>query len=131
MTAGRVPDMKRILVAEDRAAGREWARAVLSHSGYEVILASDGLEAVAKARTESPDLVILDLRMPGLDGFETLRTLRADERFASTPFLAFTANAMQGDRERAMAEGFDGYVSKPVSIAGLRAEVERLLTLRT
>ncbi len=123
--------MKRILVAEDRAAGREWARAVLSHSGYEVILANDGLEAVSKARSEAPDLVILDLRMPGLDGFQTLRELRAEERFAATPFLAFTANAMQGDRERAMEEGFDGYVSKPVSIAGLRAEVERLLTLRT
>ncbi len=119
--------MKRILVADDRAAGREWARVVLAHGGYDVLLASDGLEAVETARREQPDLVILDLRMPGLDGFQTLRALRADRRFAGIPFLAFTAYAMQGDRERAIGEGFDGYVSKPVSIAGLREEVERLL----
>jgi CheY-like chemotaxis protein len=71
--------------------------------------------------------MILDLHMPKLDGFTTVATLRQDAQFASTPILALTASAMMGDRERALGAGFTGYVTKPIRVAALRAEVERLL----
>jgi CheY-like chemotaxis protein len=74
-----------------------------------------------------PDLILLDLQMPALDGFGVLRELRADPRFAELPIVALTANAMQGDREKALAAGFTSYLSKPVSLASLRGEVARLL----
>jgi CheY-like chemotaxis protein len=119
--------MKIILVADDKAAGRELVRTVLEKSGYTVIEASDGMEAVRFARERNPDLIILDLHMPGLDGFGVIQELRRDELFATTPIMALTASAMQGDRERAMSVGFTGYVTKPIRLGALRGEVERLL----
>jgi CheY-like chemotaxis protein len=119
--------MKKVLVADDKETSRELIRTVLEGSGLAVSEASDGLEAVQYARELQPDLVILDLHMPGLDGFGVLAELRRDRNFAATPIMALTASAMQGDRERAMVAGFDSYVSKPIPLPMLRAEVERLL----
>jgi CheY-like chemotaxis protein len=119
--------MKTILVADDMATGRELVRTVLEKRGFRVIEASDGLEAVRAAQEIQPDLIILDLHMPGLDGFHVIEELRRDERFLTTPVMALTASAMQGDRERAMAVGFNGYVTKPIRLTALREEVERLL----
>jgi CheY-like chemotaxis protein len=119
--------MKRILIADDKATGRELVRTILETDGYEVYEAADGLQAVEQARTIQPDLIILDLHMPGLDGFGVVGILRKDAAFASTPILALTASAMMGDRERALAAGFTGYVSKPIRMATLRAEIVRLL----
>lgn len=119
--------MKRILIADDTATGRELVRTILENDGYEVHEALDGLHAVAQARDLLPHLVILDLHMPGLDGFEVVHVLRRDPTFESTPILALTASAMMGDRERALAAGFTGYVSKPIRMADLRAEILRLL----
>src|SRR5579863_843614 len=119
--------MKKVLIADDKATSRELIRTVLEGSGYAVSEANDGLEAVRCARELNPDLVILDLHMPGLDGFGVLAELRRDDSFASTPIMALTASAMQGDRERAIVAGFDSYVSKPIPLAMLREEVLRLL----
>jgi CheY-like chemotaxis protein len=119
--------MKRILIADDKATGRELVRTILENDGYEVYEAVDGLDAVAQARAVQPDLIILDLHMPGLDGFGVVTALRQDAAFGSIPILALTASAMMGDRERALGAGFTGYVSKPIRLSVLREEIERLL----
>lgn len=119
--------MKKILIADDKATSRELVRTVLERDGYEVVEAADGEEAVEKAREAHPDLIILDLHMPRLDGFSTISTLRQDEQFAETPVVALTASAMMGDRERAIAAGFTGYITKPIGLNVLRKEIERLL----
>jgi CheY-like chemotaxis protein len=118
--------MKRILVAEDRASSRELIRAVLDGAGYRVLEAVDGKDALDKAYASAFDLIILDLQMPKLDGFEVLASLRKDARFERVPVMALTASAMQGDRERALAAGFSSYVAKPVDLNFLRSEIERL-----
>ena len=119
--------MKKVLVADDKPAGRELVRTVLERSGYEVFEAIDGEEAVTEAHRLKPDLIILDIHMPGLDGFGVIEKLRREEPFAATPIIALTASAMMGDRERAMSAGFTGYITKPIRLDALRAEVERLL----
>lgn len=118
--------MKRILVAEDRPGSLELIRTVLESAGYEVIEALDGQEALDKAFGNSVDLILLDLQMPKIDGFGVLAHLRRDSRFRNVPVVALTANAMQGDRERALAAGFSSYIAKPVDLAMLRSEMERL-----
>ena|SRR6266567_3669773 len=119
--------MKRVLIADDKATSRELIRTVLETCGHAISEASDGIEALRYAREFEPDLIILDLHMPGVDGFGVLAELRRDGKFAATPIMALTASAMQGDRERAIAAGFDSYVSKPIPLPALREEVERLL----
>ncbi len=119
----------KVLVADDKATGRELVRTVLEDRGYTVFEARDGVEALEVAHRIQPDLIILDLHMPGLDGFGVIKELRLDSNFATTPVVALTASAMQGDRQRALAAGFTGYISKPVSLKTLRSEVERLLAL--
>jgi len=119
--------MKRLLVADDKPTNRELIRTVLESLGYEVSEADDGVEAVRVARETQPDMIILDLHMPGMDGFGVLTELRRDGAFARTPIMALTASAMQGDRQRAMDAGFDSYISKPVPLPVLREEVVRLL----
>ncbi len=122
--------MTRILVAEDRAGSRELIRTVLEDCGYEVSEACDGAEAVGKATICLPDLVLLDLHMPILDGYGVLQQLRRDSRFATIPFVALTANAMEGERARALAAGFSIYITKPVDLAFLRKELANLLERR-
>jgi CheY-like chemotaxis protein len=119
--------MKKVLVADDKETSRELVRTVLENSGYEVFEAADGIEALRQAREIRPDLIILDLHMPGVDGFGVVLELRRDDEFSSTPIMALTASAMQGDQERALSAGFTGYLSKPIRLTTLRKEVERLL----
>lgn len=119
--------MKRVLVADDKAEGRELVRTILENDGFEVHEAVDGMDAIVQARALHPDLVILDLHMPNMDGFAAVAALRRNVEFASTPVLALTASAMMGDRERALDAGFTGYVTKPIRLSALRAEVIRLL----
>jgi two-component system, cell cycle response regulator DivK len=119
--------MKRILVAEDRPGSLEFIRTVLESAGYEVVEAADGQEAVEKASGNPVDLVLVDLQMPKIDGFEVLAHLRKDPRFRDTPIVALTASAMHGDRERALAAGFSSYIAKPVALPVLRAEMKRLI----
>ena len=119
--------MIKILVADDRATSRELVRNALEGCGYEVYEAADGVEALEQARLHRPDAIILDLHMPRLDGFGVIEALRGDAEFAAVPVMALTASAMVGDRERALAAGFTGYIAKPIRLAALRDEVERLL----
>jgi CheY-like chemotaxis protein len=119
--------MKKVLVADDKDTGRELVRTVLEKSGHQVFEASDGEKAVVEALRVHPDLIILDIHMPGLDGFGVIEKLRREAEFSHTPIIALTASAMMGDRERAMAAGFTGYITKPIRLGALRAEVERLL----
>lgn len=122
--------MKRILIADDKATSRELLRTVLERQGYAITEAADGEEALQKALAESPDLILLDLQMPRRTGYEVLSELRKDPRHAELPIIALTASAMQGDREKALAAGFTGYMAKPVPLVHLREEVKRLLLLR-
>ena len=125
MTEAALP--KKVLVADDKATSRELVRTVLEQSGHVVYEAANGMEAVRRAREVGPDLILLDLHMPALDGFGVLKELKEDEKFSSTPIVALTASAMQGDRERALSIGFTGYIAKPISLNALRGELERLL----
>jgi CheY-like chemotaxis protein len=118
---------RKILVADDNAASRELIREVLEMSGYDVVEAADGPDAVNTARENALDLVLVDIQMPRLDGYGVLRELRADPRLSNLQVVALTAFAMQGDRERALDAGFDGYITKPVEIAALRQEIKKLL----
>jgi CheY-like chemotaxis protein len=120
--------MKRVLVVDDKATSRELIRTVLEKSGYAVSEASDGCEAMQAALQVQPDLIILDLQMPTLDGFGALDLIRSDPRFTDLPIVALTANAMQGDREKALSAGFTSYITKPVKLSFLRAELARLLS---
>lgn len=119
--------MKTALIAEDNAVNRELLRELLEMRGYVVIEASDGEETLNKMGEAKPDILLLDLNMPVLDGLGTVKRIRQDARFASLPVLAVTAYAMRGDREKILNSGFDGYLSKPINSAELEQELERLL----
>jgi two-component system cell cycle response regulator DivK len=110
---------RRILIVEDNERNMKLVRDVLGATGYETIEAASGEAAVTLAAEETPDLVLMDIQLPDIDGREALRRLRADERTAAVPVLAVTALAMQGDRERFLRAGFDGYLSKPIDVAEL------------
>jgi CheY-like chemotaxis protein len=102
-------------------------RTVLARQGYSVSEAVNGAEALQKVRAETPDLILLDLQMPVRNGYEVVSELRQDAAYATLPIIALTASAMQGDREKALAAGFTAYLTKPVMLARLREEVQRLL----
>jgi two-component system, cell cycle response regulator DivK len=116
---------ERILVVEDNEKNMRLFRDVLEAKGYRVIEATGGVPAIEMASEQLPDLVLMDIRLPDVDGIEALRLLRADERTAPIPVIALTAQAMHGDRERFLGVGFDDYISKPVDIADLARTVER------
>jgi two-component system cell cycle response regulator DivK len=107
--------MKRILVVEDQEDLRAILRDFLTATGYIVIEAVNGVEGVAKARSESPDLVLMDIQLPVLDGYDATRQIKALPSLAATPIIAVSSFAMKGDEEKARASGCDGYVTKPYS----------------
>ncbi len=119
--------MRRVLIVDDNAVSRELLRQVLKNCCEEVLEASRGDEALERIDSEHPDLVLLDLEMPGADGFAVLRQLKRDPQFAGLRVVAVTARAMQGDREAVLTAGFDGYITKPINAAELREYVGRLL----
>jgi two-component system cell cycle response regulator DivK len=110
---------ERILVVEDNEKSMKLFRDVLLAMGYLPVEAATGNQAVELAATHTPALVLMDIQLPDLDGVSALGRLRADNRTASIPVLAVTAQAMHGDRERLLAAGFDGYISKPVNVVEL------------
>ena len=122
--------MKKILIAEDDPDSREVTRINLQAWGYEVVEACDGREALEKINETSPDLVLLDIQMPFLDGFAVLRQLRQDVRFATLPVAAVTAYAMQGDKEKALESGFCTYITKPINATALQKAIEQILQER-
>lgn len=119
-----------VLVVEDNEKNLKLVRDVLEYAGFTVQVATTGEEALARARATSPDLILMDLQLPGIDGQATLLRLREDPATSGIPVVALTAFAMRDDREKAMAAGFDGYLEKPISVrqfpdqirAHLRAE---------
>ena len=119
--------MKKILVAEDNPASSELIIEVLSGRGYEIIEACDGRQALQKIEETEPDLVLLDIQLPILDGFAVLSQLRQNPRFANLCVVAVTANVMKEDREKGLRAGFDAYIGKPIDAAALRLQVDQLL----
>jgi two-component system cell cycle response regulator DivK len=115
----------RVLVVEDNEKNMKLFRDVLTVKGFSTLEATTGAQAVALALEHVPRLVLMDIRLPDFDGIEALRRLRANERTASIPVLALTAQAMEGERERFLAAGFDGYLSKPVNVVELVDVVRR------
>jgi two-component system cell cycle response regulator DivK len=106
---------KRILVVEDQEDLRGVLRTLLTGSGYEMIEAVDGQAGVAKAKSERPDLILMDIQMPVLDGYDATRQIKADPNLKMTPIIAVSSFAMKGDEEKARAAGCDHYVTKPYS----------------
>ena len=116
---------EQILVVEDNEKNMKLPRDVLQANGYRTLEATTGVEAVEIATEHAPDLVLMDVQLPDINGVEALGRLRAAERTASIPVLAVTAQAMHGDRERFLAAGFDGDVSKPVDVVELVGTVKQ------
>jgi len=121
------PGRGKILLAEDNLANILTIGDYLESRGYQVVVAQDGLEAIQKAEEIKPDIILMDIQMPVLDGLETIRLLRADPRFASTPIIALTALAMPGDRERCLETGANEYMSKPASLKELVKVIAKFL----
>ena len=120
--------MKKVLIAEDNAVNRELLRELLEIRGYAVMEACNGEEALDQIAKIQPDILLLDLSMPVLDGFGTIERIRKNPSFRSLPVLAVTAYAMQGDREKILTSGFDGYLSKPINPTALQQELERVMS---
>ena len=116
-----------ILLAEDNMANILTIGEYLKSYGYQLITAHDGLETIQKAVDVNPDVILMDIQMPVMDGLEAMSRLRTNPRFAETPIIALTALAMSGDRERCLLAGASEYMSKPVSLRALRETVEALL----
>ncbi|MDT5361528.1 MAG: two-component system, cell cycle response regulator DivK [Mycobacterium sp.] len=121
---------RRILVVEDNPLNLKLVRDVLQFAGYDVIEAKSGEEGLRVAQRDPPDLVLMDLQLPGIDGTETLRRLREGSLGRDVPVVAVTAFAMAEDRERAFLAGFDGYVEKPISVRELPGQVEAFINRR-
>jgi CheY-like chemotaxis protein len=119
--------MSRLLLVEDNEDSRDALSRHLRRKGYEVLTAMDGRQGLAAARSEPPDLVLMDMSLPVLDGWEATRQLKADPQTRHIPVIALTAHAMAGDREKALAAGCDEYDTKPVEFARLLGKIQGLL----
>lgn len=118
---------KRILYVEDNFQNKRLVRKILTSRGYEVLEADDGYMGVEMAKTELPDLIFMDINIPGMDGIAATQMIKADPETAHIPIIALTANAMRGDRERFIAAGCDNYLPKPISTADLVEAVQYYL----
>ena len=119
--------MNRILIVEDNEKNRRLARDILQHNGYVTTEAIDGETGVAMARSDLPDLVLMDIQLPGIDGFEALKRLRADPATAAIPVIAVTASVMTSDVGRIAEAGFDAYIPKPIRYASFLAKVRDMI----
>jgi two-component system cell cycle response regulator DivK len=118
---------KKILVVEDTEDNRQILRDLLSAAGYDVIEALDGAEGVAKAGEHMPDLILMDIQMPVMDGFDATRRIKADPALKAIPVIAVTSYALSGDEQRARSAGCDGYIAKPFSPRQLLATVNKII----
>ncbi|KTQ96122.1 chemotaxis protein CheY [Aureimonas ureilytica] len=123
--------MTRILLVEDHEEIWDFLSRRLQRRGYEVILAHDGQDGVDKTKVAAPDIVLLDMNLPVLDGWTAARTIRADPSIPRIPIIALTAHAMSGDREKTLAAGCDDYHAKPVDFSRLLGQIEALLPAAT
>lgn len=120
--------MAKILLVEDNAMNRDMLSRRLVRSGYVVVMAVDGCEGIAVAQAERPDLILMDLSLPGIDGWEATRRLKSDDATRRIPVIALTAHAMSSDRQRAIEAGCDEYDTKPVHYQRLLTKIEKALT---
>ena len=118
---------KKVLVVDDNPVSRELIREVLEDSDRKVLEAENGEEALKKIAEEKPDIVLLDIQLPVYDGYEVLHQVRKHLKLDTLPVLALTAYAMPEDRTKALASGFDAYITKPIDAAALRIQVEKIL----
>jgi two-component system, cell cycle response regulator DivK len=118
---------KRILVIEDHEENRRIMHDLLSHGGYEMLEAHTGEDGVAAAARERPDLILMDIQLPGIDGYETTRRIKADPALREIPIIAVTSYALSGDDQKALAAGCDDYVTKPFSPRALLAKIRARL----
>ena len=116
--------MKTILVVDDNEDSRELVKKSLKKYGYEIIEAIDGEEAIAKAVAYRPDLILMDISIPKIDGYEVTKRLKARVDFKDTPIIAFTAHAMRGDQEKALQAGCNGYISKPINVREFHNQIK-------
>ena len=116
-----------VLIVDDNEKNLKLARDVLRHGGFRTIEAGTGGDGVSLASEHLPDVVLMDIRLPDMDGTEALRLLKADERTAGIPVVALTSFAMKGDRERFLADGFDDYLEKPISVRTFAEQVRSRL----
>jgi CheY-like chemotaxis protein len=119
--------MAKILLVEDNEMNRDMLSRRLQRRGFAIVLAEDGLDAIRQARSEAPDLILLDMDLPVLDGWEAARQMKADETLRKIPIIALTAHAMSGDKERALGSGCDDYETKPIDLNRLLAKMKTLL----
>ena len=119
--------MPKILLVEDNEMNRDMLSRRLQRRGYEVLTAVDGESGLAMTRSEAPALVLMDMSLPGIDGWEETRQLKADPATRGTPIIALTAHAMAGDREKALAAGCDDFDIKPIDLDRLLGKIEALL----
>ncbi|MBI3734113.1 MAG: response regulator [Chloroflexi bacterium] len=122
--------MPKLLLVEDNEMNRDMLSRRLERRGYQVAVAVDGQEGIAKARAEMPDLILMDMSLPVLDGWEATRQLKAAPDTRAIPIIALTAHAMSGDREKALEMGCDDYDTKPIELPRLLAKIESLLALK-
>ena len=121
--------MTTILLVEDNETLRSMLSRRLARKGYEVVVACDGREGIAAASRQQPDLILMDLSLPEIDGWEAARQIKAEQTTRHIPIIALTANAMNGDREKALEAGCDEYETKPVDFLRLVAKIERFLNV--
>jgi CheY-like chemotaxis protein len=119
--------MARVLLVEDNPQNRYLVTFLLEKHGFEVVGAEDGEEAVAAVEQDAPDVILMDMQLPKVDGYEATRRIKGDERFRHIPIIALTAHSMKGDRGKAIAAGCDEYVTKPVDADGLIALLKSLV----
>ena len=122
--------MPRILLVEDNDLNRDMLSRRLERRGYEVVLAVDGQDGVTRAVADTPDIILMDMSLPVMDGWEATRRLRAEPKTKSIPIIALTAHAMSGDREKALEAGCDDYDTKPIEFARLLGKIDALLQAR-
>src|SRR5205085_3640231 len=123
--------MPKLLLVEDNEMNRDMLSRRLMRKGYEVVIAVDGNEGIEKARSDAPDLILMDMSLPVLDGWEATRQLKADTATKAIPIIALTAHAMSGDRARALSVGCDDYDTKPIELPRLLEKIETLLQRTT
>ena len=119
----------RILIVEDNEMNRDMLSRRLERNGYEVVIAVDGEDGIMKARARTPDLILMDMSLPKLDGWEATRLLKADAVMRSIPVIALTAHAMSSDREKALDAGCDDYDTKPIDLPRLLGKIQALLRI--
>jgi two-component system, cell cycle response regulator DivK len=123
----RVWVMPKILLVEDNEMNRDMLSRRLERQGYEVVIAPDGIQGISRARTESPDLILMDMNLPEIDGWEAARCLKLDAATRQIPLIALTAHAMVSDKQRALEAGCDDYETKPVEFQRLLAKIQTIL----